>query len=488
MDNNQFKGQQSNRQQQPVRPQMQGQMQQKPVRPAGNQGQRPIRPQVHGQRQQVQGQNQGQNQGQMQQRPRPQVQQRQPMSEEQNFTDNQQADNNFEDFNSAVVTDTVAENRARGKKVKAVKEKKVVTPEQKKKRLVIGGIVAGILVVIAVLILVLNTITKKNSQHINIANTELSQQVNEPNTPDNETPVVDNTEEEVNDTETNTETPVEETKPTVTDIQAVECSEDNPLDINEYSFIDLMINTKTAEDSSYVDREAQAYVRMSNVVSGYNEVSEYIKQYNNTNTQNKNINLPDANSYYTQSSGTEMVMVEFELLYPTDFPTSASEGIVYRIPVATLNVFGTVTDIDSDTEDIQENPDKYMVVDDVIYAITKVTDISVYELNPDKGIKVGEPVKFRYIISLPTNATSEVYGFSLDLDTDTEDLGKYCKTFWFKGQSIEQSEELKTYLENAQEQENNTEATDESESSEENTETNDNSENNSENLEEQTEE
>ena len=46
------------------------------------------------------------------------------------------------------------------KQVKAVKEKKVVTPEQKKKRLVIGGIVAGILVVIAVLILIIKSINE----------------------------------------------------------------------------------------------------------------------------------------------------------------------------------------------------------------------------------------------------------------------------------------------------------------------------------------
>ena len=77
-----------------------------------------------------------------------------------------------------------------------------------------------------------------------------------------------------------------------------------------------------------------------------NKVKEYAKI--NKGTQLKVINVPDKNKYYEQSAGTEIVMYEFEVLYPSDYPTNASEGKVYRIPKCSLDVFGTVDEIDID--------------------------------------------------------------------------------------------------------------------------------------------
>lgn len=493
MDSNQNNGRQPARPQgqRPVRPQNQGQA---PVRPQ-MQGQRPVRPQMQGQRPvrpQVQGREYEQSPSHRQQVMREHEQSpsrrqqvmreheqssshRQPMVEhEQNYS--QYTDNNFEDFNSAVVTDTVAENKARGKKVKKVKVKKEVTPEQKKKRLIILGIVFGVIVVAIIGFIVVSKLLEKNSQHINVATNETQQNVQqEVNQEDNQ--------QETN----NQQSEVEETEVSepIKSIEARECSESNPLDIGEYSSFDLIVNTKAEGDTQYTDKEAKVYVRMSNVVSGYDEASKYIEQYNDTNLQNKKITLPSSDDYYSLSNSTEMVMLEFELLYPDDFPTSASGGVVYRIPNASISVYGTLDEIDSDEITQQEgyNPHDYIVVDDVIYKISKLTDISVYELNTDKGIKVGEPIYFRYIISLPVGATSDVYAMKLDVDLDTEDPGKDASTFWFKGQQIEQSDTLTEFI-SKQEENGNTENTEENNTEEESVSAD---ENGNENLDEQSE-
>ena len=465
--------------QRPVRPQQQGQ---RSVRPQQQQSQQPVRPQ---QQKPVRPQQQKPVRPQQQKPVRPQ--QQKPVRQEsimqnyeqgqtgfdydqQNFGYEQQdlgyeqqvQDNNFEDFNSEVVNDTVAENKARGKKQKKIKQKKVLTPEQKKKQTAIFGAIAIIIVVLVVSGAVITNLVKKSKQHINVAG----------NIPQQEQPVNDDEQQVTEDETVNADLDVntndieqEDTKPEqvpVVNIDAKECSEQSPLDINEYTYMNLIVNTKTAQDKTYTDKEAKVYTKLSNVVTGYNNVANYIKEYNETNTQNKNITLPSSLDYYKQSNGTEMVMIEFELLYPANFPTSASSGVVYRIPQASINVFGTVEEIDSDeiTSADGYDPRNYIVVDDVIYNVSKITDISVYERNADKGIKVGEPIVLRYITALPVGASSNVYGIKLDIDLDTEDTGKDSTTYWFKGQSITASDELKEaqeQLESTEQPENNEE-------------------------------
>lgn len=471
MDNNNRNGNQPNQRQmrpqqgqrpmgqQPIRPQQQGQppirpqQQQRPVRPQ-QQNQRPIRPEFE------------QSQNRVQRPVRPEFEQssgrtqrpiRQEYEQSPNrvprYEQNQQVnfgyeqpmqDNSFEDFNSEVVHDTVAENKARGKKQKKVKEKKIVTPEQKKKRMIIAGAVAASIIVLFVIVTLVSNILKKNNQHINVAGNvpqkEQTEQVEEQ--PINNETLEDTEDKTINNDSTEEETEVEQLP--VVNIEAKECSEQSPLDINEYTYMNLIVNTKTAQDKAYTDREAKVYTRLSNVVTGYNNVANYIKEYNETNTQNKNITLPSSLDYYKQSNGTEMVMLEFELLYPADFPTSASSGVVYRIPQASINVYGTLEEIDSEeiTSADGYDPRNYIVVDDVIYNVSKITDISVYERNTDKGIKIGEPIVFRYITALPVGASNDVYGIELSIDLDTEDIGKDSATYWFKGQSIIASNEL----------------------------------------------
>lgn len=456
MENNNRNSNQSN--QRPMRPQ-QGQRptSQQPVRP--QQGQPPVRPQMQQQRP-VRPQQQGQrpirseyeqSSGRMQRPVRPEYEQSQgrmpryEQNQQVNFGYEQQTqDNSFEDFNSEVVHDTVAENKARGKKQKKVKEKKVLTPEQKKKRIIIAGAITAGLLIILIAVTIISNVLEKSSQHINVAGNipqkEQTEQVEQ--STDNEVQEENENTEDTNNEETE-DTKVEQLP--VENIDAKECSEQSPLDINEYTYMNLIVNTKTAQDKAYTDREAKVYTKLSNVVTGYNNVSNYIKEYNETNTQNKNITLPTSLEYYGQSNGTEMVMLEFELLYPADFPTSASSGVVYRIPQASLNVYGTVEEIDSEEITSVEgyDPHNYTVVDDVIYNVSKITDISVYERNTDKGIKIGEPIIFRYITALPVGASSDVYGIKLDIDLDTEDIGKDSATYWFKGQSISASDELK---------------------------------------------
>ena len=485
MDNNNRNSNQSN--QRPMRPQ-QGQRptSQQPVRP--QQGQPPVRPQMQQQRP-VRPQQQGQrpirseyeqSSGRMQRPVRPEYEQSQDrmpryeQNQQVNFGYEQQTqDNSFEDFNSEVVHDTVAENKARGKKQKKVKEKKVLTPEQKKKRIMIAGAITAGLLIIFIAVTIISNVLEKSSQHINVAGNipqkEQTEQVEQ--STDNEVQEENENTEDTNNEETEN-TKVEQLP--VENIDAKECSEQSPLDINEYTYMNLIVNTKTAQDKAYTDREAKVYTKLSNVVTGYNNVSNYIKEYNETNTQNKNITLPTSLEYYGQSNGTEMVMLEFELLYPADFPTSASSGVVYRIPQASLNVYGTVEEIDSEEITSVEgyDPHNYIVVDDVIYNVSKITDISVYERNTDKGIKIGEPIIFRYITALPVGASSDVYGIKLDIDLDTEDIGKDSANYWFKGQSISASDELKEAQKQIEEETGNTDTDEQSENSDEQTENN----------------
>lgn len=530
----------------PVRPQM-GNRQ--PVRPQmGNQQQgrpQPVRPQgapPPNQRQMnrpMQGQGQGQGQGQMRQ-PRPQnggqqgfgpqggfgqqgfgpqnggmqgvggnqyqqqgeqlplgdTYQQSNKYQQDNAYENQNMQlmntgNEFEDINSELVHDTVAENKQRGKKVKVKKEKKPLTPEQKKKIKIVAIVVAALAVVGIAAFILLRNVMSDSSKHLNLVDPSQQSNIAEDNdTGDDTGEVVDDTEENTPDesdtsenqevdNENQEETPV---KP-VTNIEARKSSEDNPLALNEYTDIDLIINTKTATDKTYTDHETKIYIKLSNVVCGFDDVAKYIEDYNNKvkeyakinkGTQLKVINVPDKNKYYEQSAGTEIVMYEFEVLYPSDYPTNASEGKVYRIPKCSLDVFGTVDEIDIDN--LEEDTSKYIVVDDTVYNVSNITDISMILNSKSKEAQfnVGEPLYFRFITSVPIGASKDVYGMKLNFYLDSEDLDIdtnemiLTNTIYIEGQKIESSASY-VYEADMNTEDSNSGNTEETESSGENT-------------------
>lgn len=325
------------------------------------------------------------------------------------------------------------------KKVKQPKEKKVKQPKESKtpkpakvkipkekgqavddntektglnKKVTIIIAVAAIVIVGAITIVSVKL--GNNNQHIQIAENIYVMQLNQAEE-------VDYTFVSSAVTDSNSEDSTEEV---VTEVEnsgvvTVEQSKANPLDINQFTKIPFVVNTKTADDKEYTDHETEVDIELSNVIQGYDDVLTYIDEFNESS--DKVITLPSKEEYQENFTGMQLVIYEFTVQYPSDFPTTASSGIVYSIAQLTPELYGKVENIDN--EELTKEPSRYIVTDETISEISSFNDIS---LLPDK-VNVGESVVYRYITSMPVGANNENYGLSAKIVIDSNEKDVYFK-------------------------------------------------------------
>lgn len=321
------------------------------------------------------------------------------------------------------------------KKVKQPKEKKVKQPKthnvhkeksktvdntertglNKNTVITIAGAVIAVLGVITIISIVLEN---RNNQHIKVVDNTYVMQLNQTEEVDY-TAVSSTTTSEGNNANTDDVITEVENSGVVT----VEQSKANPLEINQFTKIPFIVNTKTADDKEYTDHNTEVDIELSNVIQGYDNVMAYIDEFNESS--NKVVTLPSKEEYQENFTGMQLVIYEFTVQYPDNFPTTASSGIIYSIAQLTPELYGKVENIEN--EEITKEPSSYIVTDETISEISSFNDISIL---PDK-LNVGESVTYRYITSLPVGANNENYGLSVKLVIDSNE-----KDIYFKGIDI----------------------------------------------------
>lgn len=322
------------------------------------------------------------------------------------------------------------------KKVKQPKEKKVKRPKthnvhkeksktvdnnaertglNKNTVIAIAGAVTVVLGVITIISIILGN---RNNQHIKVVDNTYVMQLNQTEEVDY-TAVSSTTTSEGNNANTDDVITEVENSGVVT----VEQSKANPLEINQFTKIPFIVNTKTADDKEYTDHNTEVDIELSNVIQGYDNVMAYIDEFNESS--NKVITLPSKEEYQENFTGMQLVIYEFTVQYPDNFPTTASSGIIYSIAQLTPELYGKVENIEN--EEITKEPSSYIVTDETISEISSFNDISIL---PDK-LNVGESVTYRYITSLPVGANNENYGLSVKLVIDSNE-----KDIYFKGIDI----------------------------------------------------
>lgn len=351
-------------------------------------------------------------------------------------------DASIDEFNESLVEDTVQQNREKGKKVKKKKEKVELTPEQKSRNKKIAIVASVAVVAIIAIVCIMKMVSSNNSKHIVTVEDANKQHEQAEATTEGATKSLSeqaSTETEngvENESETDSsEENVDKRLYTPDNVPSVNSSANigevsgTQLHTGDWVYIPVVINTKTAEDKVFTDHESQIFVRLSEVVSGYGGVSEYILSYNEGNSENKKITLPDKDSYYKQSSGSEMVMYSVEVYYPKDYPTSASEKMVYTLPNLSLDLHGTMEEIDND--DLTESPDRYIVVNEKdIYNISKITSM----LDVPETIVVGHALRYNFVTSVPVGADETNYAVDVYFEN-----GDNAYSVVYTGEQIEYS-------------------------------------------------
>lgn len=322
------------------------------------------------------------------------------------------------------------------KKVKQPKEEKVKQPKthnihkeksktvdnntertglNKNAVIAIAGAAIAVLGVITIISIVLGN---RNNQHIKVVDNTYVMQLNQTEEVDYTAVSSTITSEENNENTDDAITEVENSG-----VVTVEQSKANPLEINQFTKIPFVVNTKTADDKEYTDHNTEVDIELSNVIQGYDNVMTYIDEFNESS--NKVITLPSKEEYQENFTGMQLVIYEFTVQYPDNFPTTASSGIIYSIAQLTPELYGKVENIEN--EEITKEPSSYIVTDETISEISSFNDISIL---PDK-LNVGESVTYRYITSLPVGANNENYGLAVKLVIDSNE-----KDIYFKGIDI----------------------------------------------------
>jgi flagellar basal body-associated protein FliL len=320
-------------------------------------------------------------------------------------------DDIFSDLNSTVVEDTVQQhkdtnNEVQQKKKQPKQKKEKKTNENKKGNTIIIIILAIIIVAIAIIVSIVALLSNSN-QHIKIVQQQtvstvaVEEKVTEPE--------ITNTEQSTNEQQAvieNTET---------VGTKNLNIVDSDRLNINEYKALSVVVNTKTANDTSYTDHDTEVYVGLTNVVTGYSNVNEYLQHYNDNS--DAIINLPSESEFYEEAAGQELVAFVFEVEYPNNYPTNASDGFIYNQPELILSINGTNEEIEND--DITDSPLNYIVLEDEFYKINDIQDISVKEYTD--RFTVNDTLTYVFMTTLPYGANKDNYELKLSVNLNERD-------------------------------------------------------------------
>jgi hypothetical protein len=162
---------------------------------------------------------------------------------------------------------------------------------------------------------------------------------------------------------------------------------------------------------------------MNKVVSGYDQVVEYINNYNALSNIVVNVDNND-------KKDVKIAMYEFELVYNDEYPTYMSRDKIYAMPDLKLSLKGTVDQLDNRKLDKKKSSD-YIVVGSKIYNVADATSITDKQVDETNGTSINNKIVYRFVVYVPKGANSDNYVEKVNIKIDKNKQDAY-----FIGQAI----------------------------------------------------
>lgn len=308
-----------------------------------------------------------------------------------------------------------------------------VTPEEKSKKnttkknnskyfkkILLGIIMALVLIGIGIYA----KSTKEPDKHISVSNSTENKN-NLAVTNNGGTEAVGETGTEVVDSTENTDSEITKSNVVKSNVpkKTVKGTKSKPAKTGEWVKVPVTINTKLNDKASFDNYKSFVYLKMNKVVYGYDQVVEYINNYNALSDTVVNVDNND-------KKDVKIAMYELELVYDDEYPTYMSRDKIYAMPDLKLSLKGTVDQLDNRKLDKKKSSD-YIVVGSKIYNVADATSITDKQVDETNGTSTNNKIVYRFVVYTPKGASSNNYVEKINIKID-----KNKRDVYFVGQAI----------------------------------------------------
>lgn len=205
--------------------------------------------------------------------------------------------------------------------------------------------------------------------------------------------------------------------------KTVKGTKSKPAKTGEWVKVPVTINTKLNDKASFDNYKSFVYLKMNKVVYGYDQVVEYINNYNALSDTVVNVDNND-------KKDVKIAMYELELVYDDEYPTYMSRDKIYAMPDLKLSLKGTVDQLDNRKLDKEKSSD-YIVVGSKIYNVADATSITDKQVDETNGTSINNKIIYRFVVYTPKGASSDNYVEKINIKID-----KNKQDVYFVGQAI----------------------------------------------------
>lgn len=315
----------------------------------------------------------------------------------------------IEDFSSSVISEE--------------KSKKNATKKNNSKyfkKILLGIIMAIVLIGIGIYA----KSNKEPDKHISVSDSTESKN-NLAVTNNGGTEAVGETGTEVVDSTENTDSEITKSNVVKSNVpkKTVKGTKSKPAKTGEWVKVPVTINTKLNDKASFDNYKSFVYLKMNKVIYGYDQVVEYINNYNALSDTVVNVDNND-------KKDVKIAMYELELVYDDEYPTYMSRDKVYAMPDLKLSLKGTVDQLDNRKLDKKKSSD-YIVVGSKIYNVADATSITDKQVDETNGTSINNKIVYRFVVYTPKGASSDNYVEKINIKID-----KNRRDVYFVGQAI----------------------------------------------------
>lgn len=315
----------------------------------------------------------------------------------------------IEDFSSSVIPEE--------------KSKKNTTKKNNSKyfkKILLGIIMALVLIGIGIYA----KSNKEPDKHISVSNSTENKN-NLAVTNNGGTEAVGETGTEVVDSTENTDSEITKSNVVKSNVpkKTVKGTKSKPAKTGEWVKVPVTINTKLNDKASFDNYKSFVYLKMNKVVYGYDQVVEYINNYNALSDTVVNVDNND-------KKDVKIAMYELELVYDDEYPTYMSRDKIYAMPDLKLSLKGTVDQLDNRKLDKKKSSD-YIVVGSKIYNVADATSITDKQVDETNGTSINNKIVYRFVVYTPKGASSDNYVEKINIKID-----KNKQDVYFVGQAI----------------------------------------------------
>lgn len=184
-------------------------------------------------------------------------------------------------------------------------------------------------------------------------------------------------------------------------ISTVEATLEKPANIGDYIGIKLYGVIIDEENNKKINNYNDAYIKISKITKGTNNIKPYIDKYNKINLNNKI-------DFYSLKNTEEFVLLEYEIYLPQNFKSDED-----------------ITNINLKIKNVSNNGEDTIKLNDVEYNSTYA--IITSEPLKENSILPGNVIKFTAIITMSQYLDSNDYLFAIEYTDNGEIKYKYVK-------------------------------------------------------------